>query len=156
MLRRPGAFGLSSILLLGSLLTVIRSEEPTLALEVLQRGITVTVPAGEGAITLYEDVNLLGRSLTLVRDSDFLGHQNFNDRASSLQVHSGQWQLCPDAYYGAGYVGRWGQGYIRIWPASGSPTIPSARCDGSAVGAVGAPCCPLAAAFNLSRNRSDP
>ncbi len=100
MFKRCSAFGLSTILVLSSLLTATRSEKPALALEVIQRGITVTVPAGEGALTLYEDVNLLGRSLTLVRDSDFLGHQGFNDRASSLQVHSGQWQLCPDAYYG--------------------------------------------------------
>jgi hypothetical protein len=58
------------------------------------------IAAGSGAITLYEDTNLSGRALTFSQGSEFLGHQDFNDRVSSVQIHAGVWQLCEDAYLG--------------------------------------------------------
>jgi len=48
-------------------------------------------------ITLYEHANFGGNQLTLRGYSPNLDNYGFNDRASSIVVHSGRWQVCTDA-----------------------------------------------------------
>jgi hypothetical protein len=51
-------------------------------------------------ITLYEAPGFAGRSLTLRGYTPNLEQIGFNDRASSIVVRSGTWQLCTDANFG--------------------------------------------------------
>ena len=54
---------------------------------------------GRGAVVLYDDGNLGGRSLRLEADAPSLGRNGFNDRAASLEVLQGTWELCADAEF---------------------------------------------------------
>jgi len=52
--------------------------------------------AGAAEITLYEHENFGGAQLTLRGYTPNIGSTGFNDRASSLVVRSGRWELCTD------------------------------------------------------------
>ena len=50
-------------------------------------------------LTLYEGENFQGRSLTLRNDMRDLDRTNFNDRAMSLVIRDGVWEVCSDAQF---------------------------------------------------------
>lgn len=50
-----------------------------------------------GAILLFPDTDMRGEPLALDRNTDDLVRQNFNDRAGSIVVNEGQWEVCSDA-----------------------------------------------------------
>ena len=50
-----------------------------------------------GAIVLFPDADMRGEPLALDRNTDDLVRQNFNDRAGSIVVNEGQWEVCSDA-----------------------------------------------------------
>lgn len=50
-----------------------------------------------GAILLFPDADMRGEPLALDRNTDDLVRQNFNDRAGSIVVNEGQWEVCSDA-----------------------------------------------------------
>ena len=52
--------------------------------------------AGAAEITLYEDVGFNGVQPTLRGYTPSIGKTGFNDRASSIVVHSGRWEVCTD------------------------------------------------------------
>lgn len=54
---------------------------------------------GQGNIELYGQPEFRGRTMALDRDAPSLEGTGFNDRASSLVVNEGTWQLCSDAGY---------------------------------------------------------
>ena len=54
------------------------------------------------AVELYEGINFDGRRFQTERDVPSLDARGFNDRASSMIIHEGQWEVCRDA----GYNGR--------------------------------------------------
>ena len=54
------------------------------------------------AVELFEGINFDGRRTGIERDMPSLDARNFNDRASSMIIHEGQWEVCRDA----GYNGR--------------------------------------------------
>ena len=54
---------------------------------------------GRGSIELFGQPNFAGRSIQLDADASELLSSRFNDRASSLVVNSGTWQLCSDDGY---------------------------------------------------------
>lgn len=58
--------------------------------------------AGYGAprISLYEHDGLTGQALVTDRDVENFAERGFNDRASSIAVERGQWEICEDAYFG--------------------------------------------------------
>jgi len=56
------------------------------------------VPAG-GAVTLHESSDLGGRQLLVGEAVANLRDRGFNDRARSVEVHGGRWELCGDADY---------------------------------------------------------
>lgn len=56
----------------------------------------VPVPA-YGAVELYGQPNFRGRTARLDRDASNFNAMEFNDRASSLVVTGGSWELCTDA-----------------------------------------------------------
>jgi uncharacterized protein YcfJ len=51
-------------------------------------------------ITLYENNDFGGRTLTTTRPLGNLSSQGFNDRASSVVVTRDRWEVCEDANYG--------------------------------------------------------
>lgn len=53
-------------------------------------------------IILYDQANFQGQSVTINRATSDLSPMRFNDRASSLRVVSGQWELCVDSNYSGG------------------------------------------------------
>ena len=64
-------------------------------------GLLAAVLAGASSaqIMLYEHDNFNGRTYRASNSVSNLGETGFNDRASSVQVRSGRWQLCDDAYF---------------------------------------------------------
>ena len=52
-----------------------------------------------GRVTLYEGVGFAGEPFVADSTQPNLHDQDFNDRARSLIVLAGQWEMCTDAYY---------------------------------------------------------
>jgi hypothetical protein len=61
-------------------------------------GFAATV-AVAGELTLYEGENFQGRNLTLRNDMRDLEGTHFNDRAMSLVIRDGVWEVCSDAQF---------------------------------------------------------
>jgi len=58
---------------------------------------------GYGGITVYEDPDFRGDSVTIRNDVPDLRQQGLNDRISSLEVDGNQaWEVCRDVNYGGG------------------------------------------------------
>lgn len=57
-------------------------------------------PYGRGSIQLFGQPGFQGRTLKLDRDASSLEGSGFNDRASSIIVTEGVWQLCSDSGFG--------------------------------------------------------
>jgi hypothetical protein len=74
----------------------ISSLRPTGATE---RG-PAPAPTPKGDIELYSEQGYGGASFATRRDVSNLGPTNFNDKAQSAVVYSGQWELCTDGEYG--------------------------------------------------------
>lgn len=56
--------------------------------------------ARAGELTLFTDVEFRGRPVTLVGSTPNLFDRGFNDRASSMIVQSGRWELCEHVNFG--------------------------------------------------------
>ncbi len=54
---------------------------------------------GRGSIELFEERNFSGRLVALDSDTANFDRVNFNDRATSMVVIDGTWELCADAGY---------------------------------------------------------
>lgn len=52
-----------------------------------------------GGVVLYEHSDSQGRQLALGDTTPDLGQQDFNDRVSSIEVISGQWEFCTDVQF---------------------------------------------------------
>lgn len=76
---------------------------------------TFTNAAMAGDITLFADSDFRGGRVTLQRNARDLNDFGFNDRASSLVVRSGVWQLCEHRDFG-GYCAEFGPGEYRTLP----------------------------------------
>jgi hypothetical protein len=51
-------------------------------------------------VTLYAGEDYTGRSVTIVRETNDLRRDGFNDDARSIRIHSGSWTLCEDTNFG--------------------------------------------------------
>jgi hypothetical protein len=76
---------------------------------------TFAQAAFAGEITLFTDRDFRGGRVTVERDAYNLADFGFNDRASSLVVRSGVWQLCEHKDFG-GYCAEFGPGEYRDLP----------------------------------------
>ncbi len=65
----------------------------------LLAGIAAAVPASGAEIVFYENDAFRGRSFSANQSVSNFADIGFNDRASSVDVRSGSWQLCSDAYF---------------------------------------------------------
>jgi hypothetical protein len=86
---------------------------------------TFAQAAFAGEITLFTDNDFRGARVTVNRDAYNLADIGFNDRASSLIVRSGVWQLCEHKDFG-GYCAEFGPGEYRELPRF-NDSISSAR-----------------------------
>ena len=59
----------------------------------------VPLAADAGEMTLFQDSDFRGRAVTLRSDVGDLSRMGFNDKASSIIVRSGSWEVCKDANY---------------------------------------------------------
>ena len=84
-----------------------------------------TQAAFAGEMTLFSDAGFRGNHVTLQRDVYDLAEFGFNDRASSVVVRSGVWQLCEHKNFG-GYCAEFGPGEYRELPRF-NDSISSAR-----------------------------
>jgi hypothetical protein len=50
-------------------------------------------------ITLYDRTKFRGRTFSALQSVPDLAHMGFNDRASSVVIKGGTWQLCTEAYF---------------------------------------------------------
>jgi hypothetical protein len=62
-----------------------------------------------GEITLFESPGFGGRSITLRQAVSNFDRGSFNDRASSMMIRSGNWEVCTDAHF-QGRCARFGPG----------------------------------------------
>ncbi|MFC5552068.1 beta/gamma crystallin-related protein [Massilia aerilata] len=76
---------------------------------------TLAQAAAAGEITLFTDSDFRGARLSIDRDAYNLADMGFNDRASSLVVRSGVWQVCENKDFG-GYCAEFGPGEYRELP----------------------------------------
>lgn len=56
-------------------------------------------PNDGGDLVIYDHANFMGRSFSTRTNIDNLVDKDFNDRAQSLTIYAGRWQLCADANY---------------------------------------------------------
>ena len=56
-------------------------------------------PRGDAAVVLFDEPNFGGASFPVVARVDNLDITHWNDRAVSMVIHDGNWELCTDAYY---------------------------------------------------------
>jgi hypothetical protein len=62
-------------------------------------GCSIAASAASAQIVLYENDNFNGRSYRASYSAPNLNDVGFNDKASSVTVRGGRWQLCDDAYF---------------------------------------------------------
>src|SRR4029079_761175 len=78
-------------------------------------------------VTLYEREDFRGRSVSTSRAGRNLQVGGFNDRASSLVVESGRWQLCDDAGFNGKCVVVGPGQYRSLWDIGLNNEISSLR-----------------------------
>ena len=91
-----------------------------------------------GEITLFERPDFQGRRLTIRGTMPNLDRTDFNDRADSIAVRDGVWEVCTDAYF-KGQCVRLQPGEYRNLRGSLERSISSAREVGQAASAPPAP-----------------
>ena len=91
-----------------------------------------------GEITLFERPDFQGRRLTIRGTMPNLDRTDFNDRADSIAVRDGVWEVCTDAYF-KGQCVRLQPGEYRNLRGSLERSISSAREVGQAAYAPPAP-----------------
>ena len=91
-----------------------------------------------GEITLFERPDFQGRRLTIRGTTPNLDRTDFNDRADSIAVRDGVWEVCTDAYF-KGQCVRLQPGEYRNLRGSLERSISSAREVGQAASAPPAP-----------------
>ena len=89
-------------------------------------GLLATVTAVAGEITLFEYPDFGGRRVTLRGAISNFDPSGFNDRASSMVIRDGYWELCTDAFF-RGRCATFGPGEYRGLQPSLTDTISSAR-----------------------------
>jgi len=62
-------------------------------------GLAAAGAAAAAEMTLYENDNFNGRRFQANGSIQNLGNTEFNDRARSVVVRDGQWQICSDSYF---------------------------------------------------------
>ena len=76
----------------------------TLKATLLSVALTLLSTAARAQITFYEDEGFRGRAFTATRAVADFSRLGFNDRASSVVVQSGRWEVCENSQYGGACV----------------------------------------------------
>ncbi|MBI3369585.1 MAG: beta/gamma crystallin family protein, partial [Burkholderiales bacterium] len=65
----------------------------------LALGCVAVAAQASAQVTFFEHDGFAGRAFSTQRPVEDFGRYGFNDRASSVQVDSGQWEVCEDAEF---------------------------------------------------------
>ena len=76
-----------------------RSTQGSLRRILVAFGLLAAFPALGAEIVFYEQDNFRGRSFVSDQTISNFANMGFNDRASSVVIRSGTWQLCTDAFF---------------------------------------------------------
>ena len=76
-----------------------RSTQSGWRLLVTALGLAAAFPVAGASIALYESDSFRGRSFVADQTISNFANVGFNDRAASVIIRSGSWQLCTDAYF---------------------------------------------------------
>ncbi len=76
-----------------------RPSQPWLRRFVVAFGLLAACPVLAADIVLYEQDDFRGRSFVADQTISNFANLGFNDRASSVIIRSGNWQLCTDAHF---------------------------------------------------------
>jgi len=76
-----------------------RSPRSRLQPFLLALGLAAALPAAGADIVLYEHDSFGGRSFVADQSIPNFANVGFNDRAASVIIRNGTWQLCSDAYF---------------------------------------------------------
>jgi len=98
----------------------------SLATSALLLGTLVAGAAQAGELTLFARPDFGGARLTVRGHTPNVSAYDFNDRASSLVVHSGRWEICTDADF-SGHCARFGPGRYAVLDPAFNNRISSAR-----------------------------
>lgn len=85
------------------------------------------------SITLYEDKDFQGKSLTLQQSAPNLGGVGFNDKVSSLKVQSGTWTLYTEGQFRGNYFPFTAGRYSNIAPTIGANVVSSVKLEQSEI-----------------------
>lgn len=107
-----------------------------LTIAALLASAAVTAQAAE--LTLYENPGFGGRQLTLHGYTPDINSTGFNDKASSITVRSGNWEVCTDANF-QGFCASLTPGEYRMLDPRFNDRISSAREAGTTAVEVGRP-----------------
>ncbi|MBB6253863.1 beta/gamma crystallin-related protein [Nitrospirillum iridis] len=72
---------------------------PVLVCVLLAMPVPAPALAGDGHVVLYSDRDRKGGAFDITEDTENLGFTTWNDRARSLVVMSGRWEVCRHAGY---------------------------------------------------------
>jgi hypothetical protein len=97
VLLRPGEYPSLGAMGLNDSVTSVRTEADRTAR--VEPPVPPVAP-GPAQVTLYGRENFEGRSMTIDRPIGDLERFDFNDRASSVVVQGGSWDLCDDVRFG--------------------------------------------------------
>jgi hypothetical protein len=76
-----------------------RSLQHRLQWLVIALGLAAAFPTTGADVVFYENDGFRGRSFVADQSISNFANVGFNDRASSVVIHSGTWQLCSDAFF---------------------------------------------------------
>ena len=99
---------------------------PALHRVVLAAALLASLPALAGELILYEGEGFSGRRMVLHEALPNFDNTPFNDRAASMIVRDGYWEVCTDAHY-RGRCVRFGPGEYRDLSGGLTRSISSAR-----------------------------
>lgn len=101
---------------------------------VLVASLLLAAVSAQAQITLYEDDDFAGARIDLYEPVFDFGNTGFNDRASSIIVHDGSWQVCENAGYAGRCVTLARGSYPSLRPMGLNDAISSVRPVGAAGG----------------------
>jgi uncharacterized protein YcfJ len=96
MVLRPGNYPSLAAMGLNDRVSSVKPVNRNARVDESRYAPMATVPK----VTFYQNDNFRGKSFTTEQGVTNFQSQNFNDRASSVLVTSGQWEVCEDARFG--------------------------------------------------------
>lgn len=99
VILRPGRYPSLAAMSLNNRVSSVRSMSPNARIDERRYAPAPTAAPAAEQITFYENEGFGGRHVTTDRPIDNFERNGFNDRASSIQVLTGYWEVCDDVRF---------------------------------------------------------